>query len=317
MNILVTAIGSFSAEAVVSSLKKIKRGKIIGSDIHPRNWIATSGLVDSFHQIPIVYKKKLYIKTLLQICEEEKINFIIPLTDPEVDALSEYRTLFEEKNIKVCLSDQAVIRKCRNKYLFYTYFKNDKKVDLIPTYEFDKYESAQDKFPLIAKPKTGRSSEGVFKIENEIDYNYVCQRISQKDYIIQPLLNGNIFTVDFVRNNFTGNCQAICRQELIRNATGAGLTVEVICKEKVDEATRHIGSKLKIHGCVNFEFIEHDEKFYLMDINPRFSAGVAFSILAGYDMVENHLNCFTGRDVESKFEYPHKIIAKKYIEIIT
>jgi len=37
------------------------------------------------------------------------------------------------------------------------------------------------------------------------------------------------------------------------------------------------------------EFIELNNEFYLIDVNPRFSARVAFSVIDGYDMVNNHL----------------------------
>jgi carbamoyl-phosphate synthase large subunit len=54
-----------------------------------------------------------------------------------------------------------------------------------------------------------------------------------------------------------------------------------------------------------------------MDINPRFSAGISFSILAGYDMVKNHLNCFMDNEIETNINYKTMIIAKKLSDVIT
>lgn len=59
------------------------------------------------------------------------------------------------------------------------------------------------------------------------------------------------------------------------------------------------------------EFIELNNEFYLIDVNPRFSAGVAFSVIAGYDMVNNHLRCFQEKDIEFRPKYQEMIITKK------
>ena len=64
------------------------------------------------------------------------------------------------------------------------------------------------------------------------------------------------------------------------------------------------------------EFIKSDNKYFLIDINPRFSAGVAFSLLAGYDMVNNHLNCFSGKDIMPGVAFKTTIMVKKYVEHI-
>ena len=59
----------------------------------------------------------------------------------------------------------------------------------------------------------------------------------------------------------------------------------------------HLGKKLQILGAINAEFIFDGKQYYLMDVNPRFSAGIAFSRLAGYDIVKNHFLCFQNKTV--------------------
>lgn len=64
------------------------------------------------------------------------------------------------------------------------------------------------------------------------------------------------------------------------------------------------------------EFIQSKGKYYLIDINPRFSAGVAFSRMVGYNMVLNHLNCFIAQDIQDGILYQEQIITKRYWEEI-
>ena len=64
------------------------------------------------------------------------------------------------------------------------------------------------------------------------------------------------------------------------------------------------------------EFIKHENKFYLIDINPRFSAGIAFSHLVGYNMVMSHINCFINSDIYPRITFSEQIMTKRYKEEI-
>ena len=109
---------------------------------------------------------------------------------------------------------------------------------------------------------------------------------------------------------------AVPRQELLRTKNGAGLTVQVKDAPDIIRLVSHIGNALGINGCVNMEFISNGGRYYLIDINPRFSAGVAFSVVSGYDMVNSHLNCFEGKPIAGQPAIQENIIIKKYQEVI-
>ena len=133
--------------------------------------------------------------------------------------------------------------------------------------------------PAMAKPINGRSSEGLKKIYKRED---LVGLKSIDNYIVQELLDGNVFTVDYVRNALSGDDFAVPREELLRTKNGAGTTVRVVPNEDLMAITSYIGRKLGVNGCVNMEYIHYNGAYYLIDINPRFSAGVAFSNFIGY-----------------------------------
>jgi carbamoyl-phosphate synthase large subunit len=54
----------------------------------------------------------------------------------------------------------------------------------------------------------------------------------------------------------------------------------------------------------------------LIDINPRFSAGIAFTTNSGYDVVLNHLRCFNNEDIDKQIDIKEQIIIKKFDEVI-
>uniref|UniRef100_UPI0032610F2B ATP-grasp domain-containing protein n=1 Tax=Clostridium sp. NkU-1 TaxID=1095009 RepID=UPI0032610F2B len=124
-------------------------------------------------------------------------------------------------------------------------------------------------------------------------------------------------TVDVVRQAETGESTAVCRKELLRTPNGAGTSVLVFIDPILEASCREIANALGINGCVNFEFIQaEDGSYHMLECNPRFSGGVEFSCLAGYDCVTNHLRCFTGEAIEPSKEITGMYIARKYEEYI-
>ena len=199
----------------------------------------------------------------------------------------------------------------RDKYKLFEKFFNTK-VEVIPTYLYNKVEILNS-FPYIAKPKNGRSSEGLLKIKQKKDFNQIE---NPNNYIIQEYIDGNIIVVDYIRNSRTKKDFSVIRKELIRTKNGAGIVVEVFENEKISELSSYIGNKLNINGCICMEFIEKNGKYYIMDINPRFSAGTAFTQKSGYDIVKNHLNCFLDKEIDSPIKIANRILTKRYIEEI-
>lgn len=103
--------------------------------------------------------------------------------------------------------------------------------------------------------------------------------------------------------------------ELLRTLNGAGTSVQVFRDPVLEKICEEIAGALDVKGCVNFEFIEHhteqgETEWYFLECNPRFAGGVAFSCMAGYDMVKNHLRCFAGKEPEPAGKDPEPVYCK-------
>lgn len=313
MNILVTAIGSFSADCVISTLKG-NGHRVIGCDIYPAEWHAVSSDCDRVYRSPLARDTTDYINFILDVCEKESVSHVIPLTDIEIDQLNLNRDIINKNGVVLCMPSESTLSVARDKYGLYKTFLHDAYVPSVPTYLVGEDTVPLNIFPCIAKPYNGRSSEGLLKI---YDRKGIGQIIESSGYIVQPMVEGPVFTVDYVRSAETGHDFSIPREELLRTKNGAGITVRVFESEELSGIVSHIGEILDINGCVNMEFILHDGRYYLIDINPRFSAGVAFSKKVGYDMVTSHLNCHVGGDICGRVRIDDHIICKKYIEEVT
>lgn len=297
-----------SAPFVIETLKK-EGYKVFGTDIYPKNWIATADDVEKFFQVPKVAASEDLYNTFLNICTENNIEFIILLTDIEIDYFSPFKDAFLKNNIILCCSHKNEINACRSKLNIFNTFKDLASVNTIPTFSADTINSNLITFPIICKPDKGRSSEGVYVV-TERDSFVVNEN---RSYIYQPFIKGEIITVDvlFGRDKFI----SIARKELIRTKNGAGLTVEIFIDKFLNEMVFSIAQSLGLIGVYNMEFIKTESEYYLMDINPRFSAGVAFSNLAGYDFVNNHLNFFMNKETDLLDDIKCKIFKRKFVEI--
>jgi carbamoyl-phosphate synthase large subunit len=315
--VLVTAIGSFSADIVIKNLKK-NGIRVIGCDIYPKEWIADSNSVDSFFKVPYATDEQSYRERILEICVEEKVNALVVLTDAEVDVLNRCRSDFLHVGVTLCLSSEETLELCRDKRKLFNFLKEKNIGNPIPTKELQSLDVEKVSYPVVIKPFNGRSSQGLHYIHSNKEMKAFLACKSLHEYVVQPFLKGNIITVDVVRQERTDLSVVICRKELLRTPNGAGTSVLVFSNPLLEEMSREIANKLQIQGCVNFEFIEsEDGRYHMLECNPRFSGGVEFSCMAGYDCVINHLRCFTGEDIKSCGEIREMYIARKYEEYIT
>lgn len=314
--ILVTAIGSFSADIVIKKLHQ-NGYFVVGTDIYPREWVVDAQNVDKFYRIPKASEAEEYIRRLLEICEENEIDFLFPLTDPEIDILNVHRDRFSQLSVQICMSDYETINICRNKRRIMDFLRTANACTLIGSYDSKRMKSTAVSYPIVCKLVNGRSSQGLKIFDDSKSFFEFYDRIDPETYLFQPYITGNIITVDVVRDR-SNNCYAVARRELIRTLNGAGISVQIFRDHALEKICKEIADLLNVVGCVNFEFIEADDgKQYFLECNSRFSAGVEFSVLAGYDFVTNHLKCFKNEEIETNADIKEHYIVRKYEEYIT
>ena len=300
-----------SAEYAIKTLKAGENNYVVGIDIYPKEWHYESHLCDAFYKAPFATDEQVYVNFLIETSRKEKIEYIIPLTDLEIDVINRHRDVFAKEGIVLCMQNEDVLSIARDKYNLCQKFADD---DMVPSVRTEKLSCLSDDFhmPCIAKPYNGRSSEGLVR---DASRDQLAAIIDKDNYIVQEQISGNIYTVDYCRCAETNSDIAVPREELLRTKNGAGLTVKLTNNKQLITLASHIGHQLSINGCVNMEFIENGGEYYLIDINPRFSAGVAFSGFAGYNMVNDHIKCFTSSDIEGRKDFNDMILIKKYQEV--
>ena len=310
---LITAVGSASAPSVLASLKKLGH-RVIGCDIYPREWNAVSTQVDAFFQAVLATDEEAYVHQLMDAVEREHVDYLIPLTDVEVDVLCRCKANFASIGCTLCVPDEPCAALCRNKQRMAQRLAEQGICQTIPTFSPYGYEPAAEEYPLMLKPLHGRSSQGQTVAHNAQEYHAAIAM--REDLIAQPYLPGDVFTVDVARDLY-GNVQALCRQELLRTVNGLGTTVRLLPGHPLEAVCANIAREAGVVGVVNMEFIGRGEDFFFLEVNPRFSGGVGFSILGGADFAALEIACHDGDFIGPRPELRPMTIARAYELVVT
>ena len=109
-----------------------------------------------------------------------------------------------------------------------------------------------------------------------------------------------------------GSVVTLTRRELLRTANGLGTAVEIQPDHPLDAVCGRILAYANTVGTVNMEFIHHEGEYYFLEVNPRFSGGVGFSTLAGYDFTLAMLRCHAGEALLPPPVFRRMTIAQRY-----
>lgn len=316
--VLVTAIGSFSADVVIRRLRELG-ARVVGCDIYPAEWVADSLSVAAFYRAPYASERERYAAFVRDVCEREGVDLVFPLTDVEVDLFAALPPEALPEGVTVCISPSDVISVCRDKGRMAEFLASSASgVSGIPTRPLSDALDEPFSASVVCKPVDGRSSSGLTRVRTAADWELARSVPDPGRYIVQPLVEGPVVTVDVVRAADGSRCVAVPREELLRTLNGAGTSVRVFDDEALSARCRALASELGVVGCVNFEFIRsEDGAYHFLECNPRFSGGVEFSCMAAYDCVGNHLRAFLGEPLDAPAPYRSCYIARKYEEYVT
>ena len=316
--VLITSTGSVATDITLKSLKRMGF-RVIGCNIYPKEWIVESCEMDAFYQAPPVADAEKYLAFLKDLCEKEKIDYVFPMIDYEIDLLNVNREWFEKHGVVLCMSPKEPLDIIRNKKKLSDYVaEHCSIIKSIPTVFLSDMEQPAWEFPVVCKPNDGRSSQGLCYIQNLAEWEDFKNTIKKGKYIVEPFIVGPRVVAEVVRDAKHCRTVAMVRRELLSTPHGCSLTVLVYEDQTLENEVKKLADMLGIIGDVNFEFIlDKNGTYHLIECNPRFSAGCEFSCMGGYDCVENHIKCFIGEEIE-EYHFKHNmVIARKYEEYIT
>lgn len=309
IKVLVTSVGSVTAQGVFKGLMKQREFdyKLIGTDMTKYN--AGKLMVDRFYQIKPANDKK-YINQLIGICKKERIDILIPIHDNELLKVAKNKGKFKKINCLPVISSEATIKICNNKYWTYKFLKRIG-INVVETYTIEEVINRKFSvaYPCIIKPNNGIAAIDVYKVNN---FNGLYKKYKElkskwESIIVQPLINGTEFSID-VFCNFNSEVIGIVprtRDDTRHGASIQGITVKDI---KLIKQAKYIAEKLKIIGSCNIQCFKVGRNYKFFEINPRFSATYAHSLMAGLNSILWLFKLLDGQKVKPRIgEFKNKL----------
>ena len=218
-----------------------------------------------------------YIPSLLKICKQEGIDALIPTIDTDLLVLSKNADQFAKIGTKVIVSAEDKIAICRDKRFTSDFFVKCGLKAPLPVDDISHYNM---EFPCFIKPKDGSSSINAHRADtHEALERYVNQ---VPDYIIQPYIEGEEYTVD-IFCDFEGNPIYITPRKRLAVRSGEVLKTEIDPDQTIIEECKALIKYFQPVGAITVQLIRQsatNENYYI-EINPRFGGGAPLSMKAG------------------------------------
>jgi carbamoyl-phosphate synthase large subunit len=214
----------------------------------------------------------------------------MPSSGFDIYPYSENREALAKIGATAVVSDRDTLELCRDKLLTYSKMSGRYGVPFT-TADPDRIKS----FPVIAKPRFGKGSRDVIKVNNETDLRYIAANF--KDTIFQEFLPGVEYTIDVLSDMDKKPLFAVPR---IRIQTKAGISTKgrIIRDADLETTCMNMAREIGIRGPSCIQMKESSEgEIKLIEINSRLGGGTIFSTLAGANIPSMILDMLSGTPI--------------------
>ena len=308
ISILMTGTGGPGASGYIYSLKNNgeREIRIVGTDVIPEIDPTTLSCLDAFYVIPRANTEPYRLK-LLELCQVEHIDVILPLNTIELAFLSSHREEFLKIGTRICVLSGEQLEVVNNKAVLLNKLRTlgieTPDFFVVRTIEDFKRAASELGYPnkaIVVKRPDGNGSRGMRFIDPSIsrvdlflnkkphstyvgyeDMLGLLPAVFEKTaLIVMEMLQGQEYSVDVLVDH--GKVEsAVCRRvDLIDDSNDADATIEQ--KDDVLRYCEQICEVLQIDGLIGFGIKRNDNaQPRILEINPRLQATTILSVVGG------------------------------------
>ncbi|MDB4444778.1 ATP-grasp domain-containing protein [Akkermansiaceae bacterium] len=224
---------------------------------------------------------KAFLTSLHEICISLKIDLLIPSVDEELVQLSNMHGVHGWPQILVpdmeFVSLMLDKKRCAEAIVA---------SGLAAPRTLPLFRGSEIGFPLIAKPRIGRGSRGVMKLDNseQIASYLALHGGDGDDYIAQELAVGDEYTC-LVAADRSGCLRAVIPVHAFEKR-GVTIRARTNCCPAVVEYIKEFQALFKPTGVYNIQCVlTNDQRVLPFEVNPRISTTFVLGIATGFDPV--------------------------------
>lgn len=141
-------------------------------------------------------------------------------------------------------------------------------------------------FPCVFKTVIGNSAKGVYFPKNRNELETLLERHKNTDTLIEEIIGGSDYSVDCIRWN--GFWKSSVYHALVTKTDGGGTTTqrEIVEFPELIGYAKRILDKVDYQGVcgIDFRYDPITKKIAFIEVNARFTGGIATPIAAGFDI---------------------------------
>lgn len=265
-------------------------GKITGSDSN-ENAIGAS-FTDQFWKAPSL--KDLTISQLIEFCQKNNINIIIPTRSGELSFFARAKSSLEKAGISTMVSELSAIENTTDKLKFSQVLKTAG-FPVIPS--FENLDDLKECNQLVVKERYGAGSLSIGINLSEVEARNFSKKLVAP--VFQPFIQGIEYSIDVYIDKFGRAKGGITRsRDLV--VSGESQITTVVERPQLVTVCLKAAEALKLRGHVVFQAIlDENENPHLIECNPRFGGASSLSVNAGLDSFYWFILESTGNDISN------------------
>lgn len=283
-SIMITGVGAVIGQGIVKSLlNENLQFRLVGIDAN--SFSVGFQWTDVSYTVPRT-DDPLWISSIVEICNKEKVVLILPGIEQDVKALLQNRdTLIKNTRAFPLLNSSEAMRVGFDKWELCCFAKQYAvKVPLtglVNNINTDFISNVS--YPLLLKPRKGMAGKGIYRVENREDLDYWIRRIQVSDYILQQYIRDD--NDEYTVSIFGFHDGILTEPFALKRRLNYGSTfeAETIYEPNLSEKVSRIARKLNIVGPTNFQFKKVGDDHFLLEINPRFSSSTSIKSAFGFN----------------------------------
>lgn len=280
--VLVTGLGGCGVGEGIAKALLMKGYQVFGSN--NEGFFPSMTKISTSFLLPRATEAE-YLPRLLGICRNHGIRAVYPGSELETKVLSEGREMLSAEGIVPMVNRPEIIATFQDSWNTYQTLKNLPFAQVPDTFlpgDMDRSPSAAS-FPLIIKPVFGHGSQNIHIVENVPELMFVLEKMQRKavPVIIQKMVGSA--DEEYTVGVFTDReGQVISKISMKRNMIGgATLTAHIDGYAEIEEYCGRIAVAIGSKGPLNLQLRRDGDKFYIFEINPRFSGTTPFRAMVG------------------------------------
>ncbi len=155
-------------------------------------------------------------------------------------------------------------------------------------------------YPIVVKTRIGNSAKGVFFPKSKKEATELMCQYKMDDILLEEFFVGRDYSVDCVR--YDDFFVATTYKSLVTKTDGGGTTTQriLVSMPSLEEYARKILDKVDYHGVCGMDFKVNEDTHAaaFIEVNTRFTGGLATPMTAGFDIPYIVYALFEGIDFD-------------------